>query len=94
MLMSALLSCPVSTGFVARAHERFASGLEQAGFDEAMRRALAAEPVLCGDQTPVKVAGRDTDEHGQPVPGTPHVVTVRTRMSGWCGIGRYRPAPR
>lgn len=78
MLMAALLSSPVSTGFVARAHERFASRLEQADFDVAMRCALAAEPVLCGDETPVNIAHRDTDEHGEPVPGAPHVVTVRT----------------
>jgi hypothetical protein len=25
-----------------------------------MRTALAAEPVLCGDETPVNVIGRDT----------------------------------
>jgi hypothetical protein len=27
---------------------------------------------------PVNVAHKDTDEHGTPVPGAPHVVTVRT----------------
>lgn len=78
MLMEALLASPVSTGFVARAHERFADTLEQAGFDEAMASALADEPVLCGDETPVNVLGKDTDEQGAPVPGSPHVVTVRT----------------
>jgi hypothetical protein len=51
MLMAALLSSPVSTGFVARAHERFADRLDAAGFDDAMRPALAGEPVLCGDET-------------------------------------------
>ena len=78
MLMGALLCSPVSTGFVARAHERFADRLDAAGFDQAMIAALAAEPVLCGDETPVNIAHKDTDEHGQPVPGSPHVVTVRT----------------
>jgi hypothetical protein len=78
MLMEALLSAPVSTGFVARAHERLADKLTDAGFDEAMIAALTAEPVLCGDETPVNVLGRDTDEQGEPVPGSPHVVTVRT----------------
>ena len=78
MLMEALLGSPVSTGFVARAHQRFAERLEQAGFDEAMAAALAAEPVLCGDETPVNVAGKDLDEQGVQVPGAPHVVTVRT----------------
>ncbi|HEY0808236.1 MAG TPA: IS66 family transposase [Pseudonocardiaceae bacterium] len=78
MLMEALLGAPVSTGFVARAHERFAQRLDAAGFDEAMIAALAAEPVLCGDETPVNIAHKDTDEHGEPVAGSPHVVTVRT----------------
>src|SRR3979409_1478247 len=74
--MAALLSSPVSTGFVARAHERFAERLEAAGFDDAMRSALVGEPVLCGDETPVNVAHKDCDEHGTPVPGAPHVLTV------------------
>jgi hypothetical protein len=78
MLMAALLGSPVSTGFVARAHERFAQRLAAAGFDQAMIAALAAEPVLCGDETPVNVAHTDTDEHGEPVAGAPHVLTVRT----------------
>jgi transposase len=76
--MAALLGAPVSTGFVARAHERFAEALAAAGFDAATATALRAEQVLCGDETPVKVVGRDTDEHGRPVPGSPHVVTIRT----------------
>jgi transposase len=58
MLMQALLASPVSTGFVARAHERLAA----AGFDDVMEAALAAEPVLCGDETPVNVVNTDTDE--------------------------------
>jgi hypothetical protein len=78
MLMEALLGTRVSTGFVARAHERLAQALDTAGFDAAMRDALAAEPVLCGDETPVNIAHRDTDEQGQPVPGSPHVVCLRT----------------
>jgi len=78
MLMAALLGSPVSSGFVARAHERFAQRLEAAGFDDAMSTALAAEPVLCGDETPVNIARKDTDEDGTEKPGAPHVVTVRT----------------
>ena len=64
MLMAALLGSPVSTGFVARAHERFAERLQAAGFDDAMSSALATEPVLCGDETPVNVARKASDEHG------------------------------
>lgn len=77
-LMAALLGAAVSTGFVARAHERFADRLAAAGFDAAMTAALRAEDVLCGDETPVNVVARDTDERGQPMPGSPHVVTLRT----------------
>lgn len=77
-LMAALLSAPVSAGFVARALARFAQRLADAGFDEAMKAALRAEEVICGDETPVNIARTDTDADGQPVPGSPHVVALRT----------------
>lgn len=41
-LIAALLGVPVSTGFVARAHERFADLLSAGGLDEAMVAALRA----------------------------------------------------
>jgi hypothetical protein len=78
MLMEALLGAPVSTGFVARALERLADRLEAAGFEQALKEALAAEDVLCGDETPVNIAFKDLDEAGGPVPGAEHVVTLRT----------------
>ena len=77
-VIEALLGVPVSAGFVARALERFAQRLQAAGFDEAMKTALRAEPVMCGDETPVNIVRRDTAEHGEVVPGAPHVVTLRT----------------
>ncbi len=77
-LMAALLGTPVSTGFVARALERFAQRLAGAGFDDAMRAALRAEDVLCADETPTNVIDKTTDTHGVPVGGAPHAVTVRT----------------
>jgi transposase len=76
-LMAALLGTPVSTGFVARAHERFADLLATAGFDEAMIAALRAEDVLCADETPVNVVD-NVEGDGRPADGSPHVVTVRT----------------
>lgn len=76
-LMAALLGTPVSTGFVARAHERFADMLTAAGFDEAMIAALRAEDVLCADETPVNVV-TNVDDDGEPADGSPHVVAVRT----------------
>jgi transposase len=78
MLMASLLGTPVSTGFVARALERFAQRLAAAGFDEAMKTALRAQDVLCADETPTNVVHKDTDAHGEPVAGSPHAVTVRT----------------
>jgi transposase len=78
MLMASLLGTPVSTGFVARALQRFAQRLGAAGFDEAMTTALRAEDVLCADETPTNVVHKDTDAHGEPVAGSPHAVTVRT----------------
>jgi transposase len=76
-LMAALLGAPVSAGFVARAHERFADALARAGFDEAMTLALRAEDVLCADETPVNVV-TNVQPDGEPADGSPHVVTVRT----------------
>lgn len=76
-LMAALLGAPVSAGFVARAHERFADVLARAGFDEAMTAALRAEDVLCADETPVNVVTNMAPD-GQAADGSPHVVTVRT----------------
>jgi len=77
MLMSALLGAPVSAGFVARAHQRLARRLDAAGFDAAMKAALRAEQALCADETPVNVL-RNTGGDGTVIPGSPHVVTVRT----------------
>jgi hypothetical protein len=77
-LMGALLGAPVSAGFVARAHGRLAGRLAAAGFDAAMKAALAAEPVLCADESPANVARMGTGADGVPVPGQPQVVTVRT----------------
>jgi transposase len=90
MLMAALLGSPVSSGFVARAHERFAEKLTAAGFDKAMRDALADEEVLHADETPVNVARTDVDEHGVPVSGSPHVVILRTPQAR---LSWYRALP-
>lgn len=78
VLMEALLGAPVSAGFVARAHERLADRLDRAGFTASLRDALRGEEVLCADETPVNVAFKTLDEHGEPVPGAEHVITVRT----------------
>jgi transposase len=79
MLIEALFGVQVSTGFVARAAERLADTLDVAGFDEAMKAALRAEEVLCGDESPVNVLRNDLDENSsEPVAGAPHAVTLRT----------------
>ena len=94
--MEALLGTPVSAGFVARALARLAGRLAAAGFDAAMKDALQAEDVLCGDETPANVIRKDTDEHGETVPGAPHAVTLRTpdaRLIWYAAMGsRSGPA--
>jgi transposase len=43
-----------------------------------MQAALAEEPVLGADETPVNVLARDTDpETGEPETGSPHVLIIR-----------------
>lgn len=74
-----LLGMPVSAGFVDKASARLAGRLEDAGFDEAMRAALAQEPVLAADESPVNVLAPDTDpDTGQVVPGAAQVMVIRT----------------
>lgn len=78
MLMAALLGAPVSAGFVARAHQRLAERLDAAAFTDRLKDALAGEDVLCGDETPINIAFTGTGAGGEPVPGAPHVITLRT----------------
>lgn len=78
MLIHALLGVDVSVGFVARAAERLADTLDAAGFDDAIKTALRAEEVLCGDESPVNVVENDLDEDGEQIEGAPHAVTLRT----------------
>jgi hypothetical protein len=78
-LIKFLFGQDVSTGFVDRANTRLADTLTEAGFGEAMLAALLAEPVLTADESPVQVVAPATDpDTGQPVPGTPHVLAIRT----------------
>lgn len=89
-LMEALLGTPVSAGFVARALARLAQRLQAAGFDAAMKAALQAEDVLCGDETPVNVVTKDAGPDGEAVPGAPHAVTIRTpdaRLIWYAALG-------
>ena len=77
-LIAMLLGMPVSPGFVDRASARLDEKLRAAAFDDAMQAALADEPVLGADETPVNVLTRDTDpETGEPQEGAPHVLIVR-----------------
>ncbi len=93
MVIGALLGVEVSAGFVARANARLAHDLEAAGFDGAIKAALRAEPVLCGDESPVNVLRRDLDEvTGTVLSGTPHLLVVRTPTPGlvWYAAIRSR----
>jgi transposase len=80
-LIRMLLGVPVSPGFIDGASERLSSRLEDAGFDAAMQAALADEPVLAADETPVNLldsrAGLAEDDAGAP-----HVLVVRTPHAG------------
>jgi transposase len=78
-LVGMLTGQVVSAGFVDRANARLAEQLTAAGFDQALQAALLAEPVLTADESPVEVVTPTTDENtGQPVPGAPHVLVLRT----------------
>jgi hypothetical protein len=78
-LVGMLSGQAVSAGFVDKANARLAAQLTGAGFEEAMQAALMAEPVLTADESPVEVVTPAVDkETGQPVPGAPHVMVLRT----------------
>jgi len=62
----------VSAGFVDRAAERLSQTPSSAGFDQAMKAALLAEPVLGADGSPVTVLHADPDpDTGCRGTGTP-----------------------
>ena len=60
-LIGMLPGIPVSAACVDRASARLDEKLQAAGFDDAMQTALASEPVLGADETPVSVLTPDTD---------------------------------
>jgi hypothetical protein len=76
-LIAMLLGMPVSSGFVDRASARLDERLRAAGFDDAIQAALADEPVLGADETPVNVLARDLDPETGETGGAPHVLIVR-----------------
>jgi Transposase IS66 family len=77
-LIGMLLDMPVSAGFVGKAASRLDGRLRDAGFDDAMQAALAAEPALGADETPVSVLTPDEDpDTGEPDDGSPHVLIIR-----------------
>jgi hypothetical protein len=77
-LIGMLLGMPVSAGFADRASTRLDARLQDAGFDEAMQAALAAEPALGADETPVSVLAPAADpQTGEPETGAPHVLVIR-----------------
>jgi hypothetical protein len=90
-VLGMLLGVPVSAGFVDLACARLSGRLDAAGFDEAMKKALLAEPVLGADETPVEVLRPDVDEQtGEPVGGAAHVLVVQ---SPGAGLVWLRPLP-
>jgi transposase len=104
-VMGMLLGVPVSAGWVDKAAARVAAQLGNAGFDEAMIAALAAEEVLAADETPVNVLDKaasqpaareeeeDPEDKEEAAPGSPHVLIVRTpdgRLTFLQAIGSRR----
>jgi hypothetical protein len=78
-LIAMLLGMQVSPGFVDKTSARLAGMLQDAGFDGAMRAALAAEPALGADETPVNVLTPDNSpQTGEPGTGSSHVLVIRT----------------
>lgn len=97
-LVGMLTGQQVSAGFVDKANARLAAQLTGAGFEEAMKAALLAEPVLTADESPVEVvtAAKDKDT-GEPVPGAPHVMVCAARLLveiGVCAGGFWRGRDR
>ncbi len=79
-LICMLLGIPVSPGFVDKANARLSERLGDAGFDDAMQAALAAEPALGADETPVNVLTPDADpDTGETETGSPHILVIRRR---------------
>jgi hypothetical protein len=84
-LIGMLLGVPVSAGFVDGASERLASRLDGAGFDEAMQAALAAEPVLAADETPVNLIDPHAGLAGQDA-GAPLIFRAGHLADGWVSV--------
>jgi transposase len=82
-LMGALLSAPVSTGFVSRCLVRLDAALTAARFEDALKDALRAADVLGTDETPAPLTTAAASAEGC---GNPHVYTVRT-MHAFTGGG-------
>jgi hypothetical protein len=103
-LIGMLLGTEVSPGWVDKAVARVSARLKDAGFDEAMSAALAAEDVLAADETPVNVLDKtplpagageaDPEEKdGKAAAGAPHVLIIRTpdgRLSAMLALASRR----
>ena len=68
-LVAMLLGQRVSAGFVDRANARLAQALTKAGFVDALKAALLAEPVLTADESPVEVVNPASGETDEQVSG-------------------------
>jgi transposase len=65
-LIGMLLGAEVSAGWVDKASARLSALLRDAGLDEAMLAALAAQGVLAADETPVRVLGGEKEQAPPP----------------------------
>ena len=76
-LIAMLTGIPVSPGFIDKASSRLDARLQDAGSGAAMRAALAQEPALGADETPVNVVTPEPDPDSGEPDGAPHVLIVR-----------------
>jgi transposase len=88
-LIAGLYGVPVSTGWINKLAARLADGL--GGFEDDLKTALLAEPVMLGDETPTNTIEDSPEHEGQAGRAFhPYVFTLRTENLVWLGAGHTR----
>jgi hypothetical protein len=95
-VIAMLLGAPVSAGWVDKAGTRLSALLGKAGLDETMLAALAGQPVLAADETPVNVlrkAAKPSPGTRQEEPGDPEdgKAAPPARRTSWSSAPRTGP---
>jgi hypothetical protein len=93
-LVQMLFGQSVPAGFVDRANARLAQTLTEAGFVEAMKAALLAEPVLTAGESPVEVVTPATGQTGDQASGqqaSDEPLAVVTDPGPGTAVGKAEP---